>query len=61
MDDDLKQVTNSYNQATKIYTVLLATFAKTLKGYYDQHQAAKACDCSLCKNAERAFRTMEGK
>ena len=61
MDDDSEHITNSFNQATKIYFVLLVTAAETLKGYYNEHQATKTCDCSLCKRAERTFRKLEMK
>jgi hypothetical protein len=61
MDNDSKKAANSYNQATRIWTVLLATTAETLKGYYNEHQATKTCDCSLCKRAERTFRKLEMK
>ncbi len=59
--DDKSTNTANFDQATQVWFVLLVKFAETLRGYYDQHQTAKICDCSLCKKAEWAFRTMEGK
>jgi hypothetical protein len=60
MDDNSKTSAN-FDQAMNVWTVTLSIFAETIKGYYDQHQAVKACDCSLCKKAEWAFRATEGK
>jgi 7-cyano-7-deazaguanine synthase in queuosine biosynthesis len=48
--------TTDFNQLTLIILIAqIEHLTKTLKAYYDQHQAT-ACECSLCKEAERAFR-----
>jgi hypothetical protein len=48
--------TTDPNQLTLLFLFIeIEHLTKTLKAYYDQHQAT-ACECSLCKEAERAFR-----
>jgi hypothetical protein len=48
--------TTDWNQLMlMVLFIQIEHLTKTLKAYYDQHQAT-ACECSLCKEAERAFR-----
>ena len=56
MEPNSEQKPNLFGLKLIVLLTRIEGLTKTLKAYYDQHHATKACDCSLCKQAEREFR-----
>jgi hypothetical protein len=59
MEQDPRRTLKLHEQTIKHLLVRVMQMAKTLRAYYEQHQAT-GCTCSLCKDAEREFRKIEG-
>lgn len=59
MVENMQRKLEHQEQAMKGLLVRVVVLTKALKDYRDQHQAT-GCSCALCKQAERALRTIEG-
>jgi hypothetical protein len=58
MSQEVTQPANPEAQTVLGLTVRIMSLTKTLRAYYEQHQA-NSCSCLLCKAAEREFRMTE--